>query len=185
MGQSKASKTRALINTEKILKLYADGFNIVEISEKVGIYRRNVKYILKSNNIDFNRQTKKPEEGKKGWYLCQTEEFAKQFNDIEKFNLLNKIFRRSWNYSIEQYKEFILKFYYDDTFNHFYNLYVQTGDLNFKPNIDHKLAKSRGGGNELDNLQCLSRLENRLKEAMNTEEWELLKQRILSGIYFK
>ena len=46
----------------------------------------------------------------------------------------------------------------------------------WKPSIDHKIPKSRGGTNNLDNLQFLTFYENHNKLDMTWEEWCSFKQ---------
>lgn len=43
----RASKKRTMANIDKILQMNKEGYNIAEISEAVGVFRRNIKKVLK------------------------------------------------------------------------------------------------------------------------------------------
>ena len=47
-----------------------------------------------------------------------------------------------------------------------------------KPSIDHIVPKAKGGTNDLNNLQFLSWFENRCKNDMTQNEWDILKNNI-------
>lgn len=51
-----------------------------------------------------------------------------------------------------------------------------------RPSLDHILPKSRGGSEELNNLQFLTWFENFSKRDMTQKEWEVVKLNI--GEYF-
>jgi 5-methylcytosine-specific restriction endonuclease McrA len=51
-----------------------------------------------------------------------------------------------------------------------------------KSSIDHIKPKAKGGTNDLSNLQFLSWFENRCKNDMTQDEWNILKSNI--GEYF-
>lgn len=109
-------------------------------------------------------------------------DFLKQFDDIEKLSFLNKCISnkdKRWNnISDEWYKQYLLKFYDDDTFNRFYFKYKKTGNKYLRPSIDHIIPKSNGGTNDLENLRFLSWFENRCKNNMSLEEWNEIKNNI-------
>lgn len=109
-------------------------------------------------------------------------EFLKRFDDIEKLSFLNRCIsnrdKRWSDISDEWYKQYLLKFYNDENFNKFYLKYKETKDKYFKPSIDHIIPKSRGGDNNLDNLRFLSWFENRCKDNMSLEKWEIIKKNI-------
>lgn len=50
-NNSRASKKRAVANTDRIVKMYQNGSNIVQISGEMGLFRRNVKAILISEGV--------------------------------------------------------------------------------------------------------------------------------------
>ena len=47
-----------------------------------------------------------------------------------------------------------------------------------KPSLDHIVPKSKGGTNDIENLQFLSWFENRCKNDMSKEDWNNLKLNI-------
>lgn len=46
-----------------------------------------------------------------------------------------------------------------------------------KPSIDHKMPISRGGNNDIQNLQFLTVFENLCKRDMTEQEWLLFKNK--------
>lgn len=109
-----------------------------------------------------------------------------QFEDFNKLKLLNDaITDRSgrWEVDTEWYKKYLIKFYNDSQFNSIYKEWCLSGYEKYKkPSVDHIVPKSKGGINDLDNLQFLSWFENRCKNDMTQEEWNNLKLNI--GEYF-
>lgn len=111
-----------------------------------------------------------------------TREWLMQFSDFEKLKLLNDVItNRSgrWNVTTSWYVKYIEMFYGDKQFNNIYNKWVLSGKEKYKkPSIDHVVPRSKGGDNNLDNLQFLSWFENRCKSDMTNNEWEKLKSNI-------
>lgn len=68
-------------------------------------------------------------------------EFLQQFDDVEKLKVLNRIMRNTRlpdNFSSDDYKEYIRKFYYDEKFIRTYNNWIVEGKKKYaKPSIDH------------------------------------------------
>jgi len=106
-------------------------------------------------------------------------EWLSKFEDVEKLKFLNAcILDRSGRYeeTTEWYKEYIEKFYNDPQFNSLYKKWLNSGkDKYMSPTIYHIVPRSKGGTNEIENLQFLSWLENRCKNDMTQDEWNLFK----------
>ena len=109
-------------------------------------------------------------------------EWLMSFDDIEKLKLLNKSISRKRDnagFDTDLYIKFIEKFYYDTQFNKVYNLWLKKQDRYSKPSLDHIIPKSKGGKlNDLDNLQFITWLENRIKNDLYIDEWNNIKNNI-------
>lgn len=108
-------------------------------------------------------------------------EWLAKYQDIEKLKFLNRSLTNRdnrWDIGTEDYKHFIEKFYYCTQFNKVYEKWLNTGDKYLKPSIDHIIPKAKGGDNCIENLQFLTWFENRCKNDMSQEEWDLLKGNI-------
>ena len=112
--------------------------------------------------------------------------FLEQFKDFDKLKFLNKSVARKRDFgdiATKYYKSFIEHFYYDTQFNRIYSNWRANGEQKLlKPSLDHMLPKSRGGSEELNNLQFLTWFENFSKRDMTQPEWEIVKSNI--GEYF-
>lgn len=115
-----------------------------------------------------------------------TQEFVEQFDDFEKFLFIHKQLtavsgKNASTYDLNDYKRDVLYFYNEKQFNDLYSFWkkVDSNDKTFydwaKPSLDHKVPKSRGGSNDLDNLQFLTVFENLAKRDMTEEEWKTFK----------
>ena len=92
-----------------------------------------------------------------------TSEHLKIFaEDFEKFLLIHKILSKNTdkyysNCPIEEYVNALKTIYFDRQFNAIYNFWLKQDRNNTyydwaKPSLDHKIPKSRGGTNHIDNL---------------------------------
>lgn len=86
-------------------------------------------------------------------------------------------------YKVIVSKRWTNKFYNDKQFNYIYLRWVKSGfEVYKKPSIDHITPKAKGGKNNIENLQFLTWFENRCKNDMSQNEWDILKLNI--GEYF-
>ena len=105
-----------------------------------------------------------------------------KFSDFEKLKFLNASLTnrdKRWDESSEWYIAYIERFYFDNQFNLLYDRWNKSGCKPYmKPSIDHITPKAKGGTNALDNLQFLTWFENRCKNDMSQEDWNILKSNI-------
>ena len=108
-------------------------------------------------------------------------------DDFEKFLLIHSILtnvtnKYYFNCSKEEYLNTVQYFYFDSQFNAIYKFWKNNKgkDKTYydwaKPSIDHKIPKSRGGTDELNNLQVLTVFENLTKRDMTWNEWIIFKK---------
>lgn len=117
-----------------------------------------------------------------------TDEYLNSFDDFEKFLLIHKCLSHTikidiLNIPLQNYKNMIQYFYNDNQFNKIYKFWKENtyfkGDTFYdwaKPSIDHIIPKSKGGTDEIDNLQFLTVFENLAKRDMTQVEWEKFKK---------
>lgn len=113
------------------------------------------------------------------------EKYLLSFDNFEKFLFIHKSIRRILKIteiSLEKYKKYINTFYNDKQFNSVYIFWkTKEREKTFydmaKPSIDHKIPTSRGGNNNIENLQFLTVFENLCKRDMTEQEWLLFKDK--------
>jgi hypothetical protein len=72
---------------------------------------------------------------------------------------------------------FIEYFYNDVQFNQIYDTWFKNKNKWSQPSLDHKTPISKGGSDDLLNLQVLTWFENRSKINFTQEEWEEFKKK--------
>lgn len=102
-----------------------------------------------------------------------------KYDNIEKLKFLNRVISRHRKYFDDlKYLNYLEKFWFDKTFNKFYDKWYETKNKWFIPSLDHIHPVSKGGTLELDNLRFISWFENKTKSNMTLEEWNNIKQNI-------
>lgn len=86
------------------------------------------------------------------------------------------------DFSVSQREEIVDYFYYQKQFNSVYDFWLQQEKRTptyydyAKPSIDHIIPKSKGGGNNKENLRFITVFENLAKRDMTLSEWEEFKK---------
>lgn len=116
-----------------------------------------------------------------------SDDFLQSFDNFDKYLCIHKMFVRTTmiemlHIPLEEYQNIITKFYYDPQFNAVYNFWQNhSQETNTfydwaKPSIDHIIPKSKGGTDDLNNIQILTVFENLAKKDLTMQEWNEFKK---------
>lgn len=183
------------MDKNNIIEMYENGKSMRQIALEYWTNHKLISRILKWWNIETRkpmnlRWKKKFEDSKERLYNNMAKhlrfdidhKWLMQFEDINKVKVLNRCISmrdKRWRMNTEWYKEYLLKFYYDNQFNLIYKKWIELGKSYYlRPSIDHINPKAKWWENDLDNLQFLTWFENRCKNDMTQTEWNLLKKNI-------
>jgi hypothetical protein len=179
----------------EIVKMYNSGKSMREIALIFSTNHKLISKILKSEGVETRsplnlRGKKKFECSKERLYNNMATHlrfevsvvWLMKFEDFDKLKLLNDVItnrENRYNESTNWYKSYIEFFYYDDKFNNIYKNWIKSDFERYKkPSIDHKVSKSKGGTNDISNLQFLTWFENRCKNNMSQKEWNDVKNNL-------
>lgn len=183
-----------VLTDQYIVDMYNDGRSMREIAKLLNTNHKRISKILKKYNI--NKRPCKGKGVKK--FQCDSKrlynnmathlrfnislDWLLQFKDFDKLKVLNDCITNRdgrFNESDFWYKEYINKFYYDENFNKVYEKWLEFDKMKYlKPSIDHINPRSKGGDNDLNNLQFLTWFENRCKNNLSQEDWNFIKSNI-------
>lgn len=178
-----------------VIIMYTSGMTMRGIAKQLGTNHKVISKILKDNGI-LTRQPKNTRSLRK--FKCSVDlmynnmlthlrfnvtlQWLRKFEDFDKLKLLNEVITNRdnrFNESTEWYINYIEKFYHDYQFNAIYNKWLESEKEKYmKPSVDHINPRTKGGTNDLNNLQFLTWFENRCKNDMTQTEWNNLKSNI-------
>lgn len=176
----------------KIIEMYLSGLSMREVANTIGTNHKLISRVLKRNGIETRKPLNNRGDRK---FNCKNElrynnmathlrfnidlNWIMSFSDFDKLKLLNDVITNRggrFDESTDWYIEYINRFYSDDKFNEIYSKWVLSGfDPYKKPSIDHILPRSLGGGNDISNLQFMTWFENRCKNNMTQQQWDVVK----------
>lgn len=106
-------------------------------------------------------------------------EWLRQFEDFDRLKFLNRAVTERgsrFQFSTEDYRQYIERFYSCERFMRIYTRWLESGKEFYRtPSLDHIVPVSKGGAKSLENLQFLTWFENRCKNDLPQEDWNLLK----------
>lgn len=189
---TKAKSLEEKYDIQKIKRLKNEGYDVRMIGHKLEMDYRTVEKCLELNVSLDQRPIKSSNYQRE--HRCEILsqkndlplEYIENFDDLNKFAFtLKKIKsatkkRKEYDYSVtgEELMILITHFYFDETFNQQYELYLETGNNLDAPSIDHiiplaeyKKLNLDGNPNDISNLRCISWFENRVKSDLDLEDY--------------
>ena len=108
-------------------------------------------------------------------------DWLRSFSDFEKLKFLNRAISRRrdfGDYTKDFYTNFIEKFYSDKQFNTVYETWINDmSDILLRPSPDHIIPKKHGMF-DIENIRFITWFENRCKNNIDLDKWELIKTNI-------
>jgi len=207
-------KTKNIEDEDEVIRLYTiEKISIANIAKMLKINQKTISKFLKSKNIKikyiFTEEHKEKMRGlnpnknkdKKGKKLSIEHNYKNmsvhlrydvdylwlmQFENFEKLKFLNLNVTkdRDFKFDTDIYKNYILKFYYDDNFNNIYDKWIKNNKNKWlRPSLDHIIPRSKNNNTDnkldnIDNLRFLTWFENRCKCDIDIYDWYKMKKDI-------
>lgn len=112
-----------------------------------------------------------------------THEWASRF-DLNILTTINRMItprKGRWRITTSDYMALVERFSKDDQFLRIYHSWIASGKEHYRmPSFDHINPVCNGGGCDISNIQVLTWFENRCKNHMTQEQWNLMKSNIAS-----
>jgi len=173
---------------KEIIQAYQPGVtSLRELARRFGTTHSTVQKVLNRNGI-------KTLSKRENSYLSMlvnlrydvSLSWLMKYDNLEKIRILNTFVKRKgtnrqpFNLTTDQYIAYIERFYWCPQFDLVYSRWLKSGkDPLMAPSLDHIHPVSKGGSlRDIDNLQIISALSNRIKWDLLPDEWQKVKANI-------